>query len=85
MYVNYGRIDDFLYLTNGTFLKLNLSKYICIARYGGIFRGDKVIEWSGKILCYVNVTGGGGGGGTDLTDTITLDIMILLGTKEPIM
>ena len=52
MYVNYGRIDDFLYLTNGTFLKLDLSKYICIARYGGLFRGDKVIEWSGKISLF---------------------------------
>ena len=41
--MNYGTIDDFLYLTNGTFLELNLSKYICIARYGSIYRGDKVI------------------------------------------
>ena len=48
MYVNYGRIDDFLYLTNGTFLKLDLSKYICIARYGGIYRGDKVKELLGE-------------------------------------
>ena len=40
MYVNYGRIEDFFYLQNN--LSLDLSQYICIARYGAIFRGDKV-------------------------------------------
>ncbi len=53
MYVNYGRIQDFMYLTNGTVLKLDLSKYICIARYGAIFRGDKVSKHSSKIEGHV--------------------------------
>jgi len=39
VYVNYGTIDDFLYLTEN--LSLMLDGYICIARYGNIFRGDK--------------------------------------------
>lgn len=43
VYVNYGRMSDFLYLTNSSDLHLNLSGYICIARYGEIFRGDKVM------------------------------------------
>jgi len=42
VYVNYGTIDDFLYLTEN--LSLVLDGYICIARYGNIFRGDKVNE-----------------------------------------
>ena len=41
VYVNYGTIDDFLYLTEN--LSLSLDGYICIARYGNIHRGDKVI------------------------------------------
>ena len=40
VYVNYGRQNDFRYLTLR--LGLNLTGYICIARYGEIFRGDKV-------------------------------------------
>ena len=40
VYINYGTIDDFLYLTEN--LSLMLDGYICIARYGNIFRGDKV-------------------------------------------
>lgn len=41
VYVNYGRLEDFLYL-NRT-LNLSLEGHICIARYGEIFRGDKVV------------------------------------------
>ena len=40
MYVNYGTINDFLYLTQN--LSLDLSNHICMVRYGQIFRGDKV-------------------------------------------
>ena len=40
MYVNYGRISDFQYLVYN--LSLNLTGHVCIARYGQIFRGDKV-------------------------------------------
>ena len=43
VYVNYGRIKDFLFLTNN--LSLDLTGHICIARYGEIFRGDKVSFW----------------------------------------
>ena len=40
VYVNYGRISDFQYLVYN--LSLNLTGHVCIARYGKIFRGDKV-------------------------------------------
>ncbi len=40
VYVNYGTINDFLYLTQN--LSMDLSNHICMARYGQIFRGDKV-------------------------------------------
>ena len=40
VYVNYGRISDFQYLVYN--LSLNLTGNVCIARYGQIFRGDKV-------------------------------------------
>ena len=40
VYVNYGTIDDFLYLTEN--LSLSLNERICIARYGHNYRGDKV-------------------------------------------
>ncbi len=40
VYVNYGTINDFLYLTQN--LSLDLSNHICMVRYGQIFRGDKV-------------------------------------------
>ena len=43
VYVNYGRANDFKYL-NET-LHLNLTGSICIVRYGGIFRGDKVMRY----------------------------------------
>ena len=39
VYVNYGTIDDFMYL-NRT-LGLDVSGKICISRYGMIYRGDK--------------------------------------------
>nr|XP_009859433.1 putative N-acetylated-alpha-linked acidic dipeptidase [Ciona intestinalis] len=39
VYVNYGTIDDFIYL-NRTML-IDFHNKICIARYGSIFRGDK--------------------------------------------
>ena len=38
-YVNYGREEDFLKFTE---MQLNLSGAVCIARYGRLFRGDKV-------------------------------------------
>ncbi|KAK7115718.1 N-acetylated-alpha-linked acidic dipeptidase 2-like [Littorina saxatilis] len=40
VYVNYGRIEDFEYVANN--LSLNITGKIVIARYGKIFRGDKV-------------------------------------------
>ncbi len=40
VYVNYGRIDDFIWLTETK--GINVTGKICIARYGKIFRGDKV-------------------------------------------
>ena len=42
VYVNYGRLSDFQYVTNSSGLALNLSDHICLARYGQIYRGDKV-------------------------------------------
>ena len=43
VYVNYGTINDFLYLTEN--LSLSLNGRICIARYGHIYRGDKVCRF----------------------------------------
>jgi hypothetical protein len=40
VYVNYGRIEDFLYLTKNK--SIDLTNKTLIARYGKIFRGDKV-------------------------------------------
>ncbi|XP_061193543.1 N-acetylated-alpha-linked acidic dipeptidase 2-like isoform X2 [Saccostrea echinata] len=40
VYVNYGRIKDFLYLINNK--SMDLKGKTMIARYGKIFRGDKV-------------------------------------------
>ena len=40
VYVNYGRIEDFIYLTKN--LSMDLTGKILIARYGKIFRGSKV-------------------------------------------
>lgn len=40
VYVNYGRVEDYLYLEANT--SLNISGKIVLARYGEIFRGDKV-------------------------------------------
>ena len=39
VYVNYGRIEDFDYLANHS---INITGKIVIARYGKIYRGDKV-------------------------------------------
>ena len=40
VYVNYGRLEDFNYIKYN--LSVDISGRICIARYGRIFRGDKV-------------------------------------------
>ncbi|XP_029454760.1 putative N-acetylated-alpha-linked acidic dipeptidase [Rhinatrema bivittatum] len=40
VYVNYGTIEDFMYLTRN--LSMNLTGTVAIVRYGKIFRGDKV-------------------------------------------
>ncbi|KAL3873956.1 hypothetical protein ACJMK2_037032 [Sinanodonta woodiana] len=40
VYVNYGRVDDYQYLQNNK--SINVSGKVVIARYGKIFRGDKV-------------------------------------------
>ncbi|KAL3873958.1 hypothetical protein ACJMK2_037033 [Sinanodonta woodiana] len=40
VYVNYGRVDDYEYLQNTR--SINVSGKVVIARYGKIFRGDKV-------------------------------------------
>ncbi|KAG8560818.1 hypothetical protein GDO81_015143 [Engystomops pustulosus] len=40
VYVNYGTVEDFQYLTRD--LAMNLTGTVAIARYGKIFRGDKV-------------------------------------------
>lgn len=40
VYVNYGTIEDFEFLT--TNLSINVTGAVVIARYGQIFRGDKV-------------------------------------------
>ena len=46
--MNYGRIEDFKWLKETK--NLELSGKICIARYGKIFRGDKVVYM--HRLCY---------------------------------
>lgn len=40
MYVNYGRDEDFKYVTD--VVNINVTGNIVIARYGKIYRGDKV-------------------------------------------
>nr|KAG5703745.1 hypothetical protein BaRGS_023034 [Batillaria attramentaria] len=40
VYVNYGRIEDFQFLANNH--SINFTGRVVIARYGKIFRGDKV-------------------------------------------
>ena len=54
VYVNYGTIDDFLYLTEN--LSLSLNERVCIARYGHNYRGDKVFffkcQWLLSWLLY---------------------------------
>jgi len=39
IYVNYGRVEDYRHLDT---LNINVSGKIVLARYGKIFRGDKV-------------------------------------------
>ncbi|KAK2165001.1 hypothetical protein LSH36_56g02011 [Paralvinella palmiformis] len=41
VYVNYARVDDFIWLTESEHIDPNGK--ICIARYGKVFRGDKVL------------------------------------------
>ena len=45
--MNYGRVEDYLYLEANT--SINVTGKIVFARYGKIFRGDKV-SW--QILCF---------------------------------
>ncbi|XP_061183780.1 N-acetylated-alpha-linked acidic dipeptidase 2-like [Saccostrea echinata] len=40
VYVNYGRVEDYRWLANST--NINVTGKIVLARYGKIFRGDKV-------------------------------------------
>ena len=40
VYANYGRTEDFLFLTRT--LDIDVKDKIIIARYGAIYRGDKV-------------------------------------------
>ena len=40
VYVNYGRLEDFIWLSETK--HLNISGHICIAKYGKNNRGDKV-------------------------------------------
>lgn len=42
MYVNYGRVEDYQWLVSNK--SINVTGKIVIARYGKIFRGDKVTE-----------------------------------------
>ncbi|KAL3881663.1 hypothetical protein ACJMK2_028073 [Sinanodonta woodiana] len=42
VYVNYGQIEDFMFLKNN--LSIDVTNKIVIARYGKIFRGDKVLN-----------------------------------------
>lgn len=47
MYVNYGRVEDYQWLLSNK--SINVTGKIVIARYGKIFRGDKVmggaVQW----------------------------------------
>ncbi|KAK3585562.1 hypothetical protein CHS0354_022972, partial [Potamilus streckersoni] len=42
VYVNYGQIEDFMFLKNN--MSIDVTNKIVIARYGKIFRGDKVLN-----------------------------------------
>ncbi|KAK3578650.1 hypothetical protein CHS0354_002952 [Potamilus streckersoni] len=42
VYVNYGQIEDFMFLRDN--LSIDVTDKIVIARYGKIFRGDKVLN-----------------------------------------
>jgi len=56
VYVNYGRIEDFMYLTNGTYLKLDLSKYktTCtrqlVMLQGHFFLSNAIKKWRKNII-----------------------------------
>lgn len=53
MYVNYGKVDDFEFLKE----KISLNGSICIARYGGLFRADKVSCQTVSVFCHrCNIT-----------------------------
>jgi len=41
IYVNYGRVEDYRYIEENM-TSINVTGKIVIARYGKIFRGDKV-------------------------------------------
>jgi hypothetical protein len=43
VYVNYARVEDFEYLEKNK--SINITGKIAFARYGKIFRGDKVRPW----------------------------------------
>ena len=40
MYLNYGRVEDYITFQNNT--SINITGKIVLVRYGKIFRGDKV-------------------------------------------
>lgn len=51
VYVNYGRIEDFFKLERE--MKINCTGKIVIARYGKIFRGNKVMSLYKNVTCVV--------------------------------
>ena len=40
VYVNYGRVEDYITLENAT--SINVTGKLVLVRYGEIYRGDKV-------------------------------------------
>ncbi|XP_014674344.1 PREDICTED: N-acetylated-alpha-linked acidic dipeptidase 2-like isoform X2 [Priapulus caudatus] len=42
VYVNYGRVEDFNYLTRNK--SMNLTNAIMLCRYGKVFRGEKIVN-----------------------------------------
>lgn len=55
MYVNYGRTEDFFQLERQ--MGINVTGKIVIARYGKIFRGNKVREVLVKVKALLSVAG----------------------------
>ena len=51
--MNYGRVEDYIAFQNLT--SLNVTGKIVIARYGQIFRGDKVIKSDGKLRVFFDI------------------------------